>query len=253
MALGMTPRIGATSVTPGWDNASVDALDNPLWYALSGPQRGFAQGIDGCALRYDPEVSVFAALPDRPSPASWDALAALVGPGGTAALARIEPLELPTGWEKVWATMGLQMVADAVPAAEPAAPVVVLGAADVQAMLNLVGRAQPGPFLRRTNELGTYVGIKSEGELVAMAGQRVRIDGYVEISAVCTDAAHRGRGLGATVVRAVMAQIAPAVPILHVRKDNPSAISVYERLGFRLRTEMEFAEYRAPEAGQAAS
>ncbi|HWW55084.1 MAG TPA: hypothetical protein VNY84_15010, partial [Acidimicrobiales bacterium] len=64
----------------------MNALDNPVWYALSGPQRSFAEGTDGAALRYDPDVSIFAALPDRPTTESWAALGSLVGPAGVASL-----------------------------------------------------------------------------------------------------------------------------------------------------------------------
>ena len=230
----------------------MDVLDNPVWYALSGPQRAFAEGTDGAALRYDPEVSVFNAIPDRPAAGSWAALAALVGPGGVASLARMEPLEMPGGWEKVWAGLGVQMVAEE-PTRDPSAvrsseEVVTLDLGDVPAMLDLVARTEPGPFLKRTIELGTFLGIRDGDALVAMAGQRMRLDGYVEISAVCTDPDYRARGYAATLVRAVMADMAPAVPILHARKDNVGAIRVYERLGFRVRRDFEVAGYRAPAA-----
>ena len=220
-------------------------LDNPLWYALSGPQRIFAEGIDGAALRYDPEVSIFAAIPDRPTSDSWAALASVVGPGGVAGLARMKPLDLPPGWEAVWTGIGVQMVAEHVLPFTPTDEVVLLDVGDVPAMLDLVARTEPGPFLKRTIELGTYFGIRAEGALVAMAGQRMRLDGYVEISAVCTDPEYRGRGYAATLVRAVMADIAPALPILHARKDNVGAIRLYERLGFATRREFEFGGYQA--------
>ena len=227
----------------------MDPLDNPLWHALSGPQRPFAEGTDGVALRYQPAVSIFSAVPDHPSAEAWTALADLVGPGGVANIARVAPIDLPGNWEKTWTGIGLQMVAEDGRAGDGAAgdasdEVVVLGAEDVPAMLDLVAQAQPGPFLERTIELGTYLGIRNEGTLVAMAGQRMRLDGYVEISAVCTDAAHRGRGYAAALVRALIAEMAPVRAILHVRKDNVAAIRVYERLGFIVRREFEFGGYR---------
>ena len=84
---------------------------------------------------------------------------------------------------------------------------VLLGAADVPEMLELVAQTEPGPFLRRTIELGDYLGIRVDGALVAMAGERFQLDGWTEISAVCTSPDHRGGGLASRLVRALTARI----------------------------------------------
>lgn len=221
-------------------------LDNPLWHALSGPQRRFAQGVDGEALRYDPEFSIFSALPDEPTAASWAALAALVGVGGVAAMARTDRLDPPVRWQKPWSGCGLQMVAEPTPRPVPDS-VIELGQGDVPDMLDLVARTEPGPFTKGTIELGAWFGLRVDGTLAAMAGQRMRLDGYAEVSGVCTDPAYRGRGYAATLVGAVMASIWPDVPILHVRHDNHDAIRVYERLGFTVRRRFEVAGYQPPQ------
>ncbi|WP_442874812.1 GNAT family N-acetyltransferase [Amycolatopsis sp. NBC_00345] len=126
--------------------------------------------------------------------------------------------------------------------------VVRLGEADVPEMLDLVARAQPGPFLPRTVFLGTYLGIRHEGALVAMAGERLHPPGWTEISAVCTDPAFRGRGLAARLVRAVGAGIRARgeTPFLHAAASNVNAIRLYESLGFRLRREMIFSALQVP-------
>src|SRR4029077_5363570 len=106
--------------------------------------------------------------------------------------------------------------------------------ADVPAMLDLVARTQPGPFARRTIELGTYLGVREGGALVAMAGERMHLDGHSEISAVCTDPSQRRRGLARDLVLTLARRIRARGerPFLHVAADNVNAIRLYEALGF---------------------
>ena len=141
----------------------------------------------------------------------------------------------------------MQLVDDGVDA-RPDAEAVRLGPADVPEMLALVARTRPGPFLPRTVDLGTYLGIRSGGALVAMAGERLHPPGWTEISAVCTDAAHRGRGLATRLVLAVAAGIRDRgeVPFLHAAATNTNAIRLYESIGFRLRRHTRFVALRAP-------
>ena len=216
-------------------------LDNPLWAALSGPQAHLAVRL-GRAARFPPDISPFAAVADD---GAWADLAALVGEGGTAVVPGA-PEVPPPGWELVGVIPGVQMDGTRLDvAADPEA--VALGPADVPEMLDLVERTQPGPFLPRTITLGTYLGIRRGGALVAMAGERMRPPGWTEISAVCTDPAHRGRGLAARLVRAVGAVIRERgdVPFLHTTADNAGAIRLYDALGFRLRREILFGAVRA--------
>jgi ribosomal protein S18 acetylase RimI-like enzyme len=147
---------------------------------------------------------------------------------------------------------GVQLTGDDLAvAADPEA--VPLGPADVPQMLALVQRTEPGPFLPRTVEMGTYLGIRRDGVLVAMAGERLHPPGWTEISAVCTDEAWRGQGLATRLVRAVGAGIRARgeVPFLHAVADNTTAIRLYEQLGFRLRRATVFSAARVPEAQRA--
>jgi len=224
-------------------------LDNPIRASLLGPHARLAVR-KGSALRYEPDVSPFVALPDEPDAAAWEDLAALVGPGEVVAVSgpRIEP---PDDWEIVGRGEGVQLV-DAEVVAERDPEAVVLGPADVPEMLALVERTKPGPFLPRTVEMGNYLGIRFHGELVAMAGERLHPPGWTEISAVCTDAGFRGRGLGTRLVRAVAATIRERgeTPLLHAAVTNVNAIRLYESLGFRLRLRTRFIGLRVP-AGDA--
>jgi ribosomal protein S18 acetylase RimI-like enzyme len=219
-------------------------LDNPIHASLVGPHAHLAVR-HGAAVRYPPDVSPFTALPDEPDDRAWSDLAALVGPDATAAVSapRVEP---PPGWEVVAETPAVQLVDDGV-AAEPDPEAVVLGPADVPEMLALVGRTRPGPFLPRTVEMGTYLGIRHDGELVAMAGERLRPPGWTEISAVCTDERFRGRGLATRLVLAVAAGIRERgeVPLMHAAASNVNAIRLYESLGFALRRYTRFLGLRA--------
>jgi predicted GNAT family acetyltransferase len=125
---------------------------------------------------------------------------------------------------------------------------VTLGDADLDAMVDLVERTQPGPFLPGTPMLGRYAGVRENGALVAMAGERLHPPGHVEVSAVCTDPAHRGRGLAAALVADIAAGIhaRDEVPMLHVRADNESAIRLYLAMGFTARRRFDGIGLRAP-------
>jgi ribosomal protein S18 acetylase RimI-like enzyme len=220
-------------------------LDNPAWHALRGPHREFGESNE-LAARYHPDVALFAALPDEPTPDAWDALRALVGPGGVTCIFR-NVVEPPAGWERLMSAPAHQMVAQRIDGT-PAVTGEPLGAADVEEMLRLVARTAPGPFAARTVELGRYIGVRRDGALVAMAGERMHPPGYREISAVCTDEAHRGRGLASDLVRALVAAQGERgeTPFLHVVVENASAIRVYEALGFVTRRIVDVAVLSVP-------
>lgn len=217
-------------------------LDNPVWSALSGVQAGFADTY-GRAARFRAEVSPFHALADAADPASWADLAVLTD-GDEAVLLPAGPDTAGEGWEVTARFQGVQLVGDAVRGeADPEAQ--RLTAADVPEMLDLVARTRPGPFGPRTIELGTYLGIRRDGRLVAMAGERMRLPGWTEVSAVCTDPAFRGHGFAGRLVNAVAAGILERgeTPFLHAAAGNTGAIRLYEKLGFSLRRPMSFHQY----------
>jgi predicted GNAT family acetyltransferase len=110
-------------------------------------------------------------------------------------------------------------------------------------MLALAKLTQPGPFLARTPLMGTFIGIRIDGRLAAMAGERVRFPGYTELSGVCTHPDFRGRGLARRLSAAVAAGIEARGerPFLHAWSTNRAAISLYESLGFELRSEVNVA------------
>ncbi|MCA1219515.1 GNAT family N-acetyltransferase [Streptomyces sp. 8L] len=227
--------------------AAVHPLDNPARAALTGPHAHFAER-QGELLRYPVDVSPWLALPDEPESWSWDAVAAFVGAGGTFSVARSDVVP-PADWDIVFHAEGVQMDGSGV-RGEADAEAVRLGSDDVPEMLDLVERTRPGPFLPRTGEMGTYLGIRRDGRLVCMAGERMRPPGWTEISAVCTDSGHRGQGLAGRLIRALAAEIQARGerPFLHAAASNTGAVRLYESLGFELRRKINFTGVRVPGA-----
>jgi ribosomal protein S18 acetylase RimI-like enzyme len=223
-------------------NPAVHVLDNSTWESLTGHHARFAER-NGRALRYQTDVAPFAVLEDAADERAWADAAELVGSRGTMALPGVSAA--PDGWDAVFAGEGVQLV-DTVIEARPEPEAVVLGPDDVPEILELIARTEPGPFLPRTIELGTYLGIRRDGALVAMAGERQHPPGWTEISAVCTDAAFRGQGLATRLVRAVAAGIRERgeTPFLHAIGTNTSAIRLYESIGFTLRRRAAFTVFQ---------
>jgi ribosomal protein S18 acetylase RimI-like enzyme len=227
-------------------DAAGHPLDNPAWASLTGPHAHFAQGTKR-ARRYPTDISPILAIAPAPNEQAWADLLTLVGPDSVVALAG-ETSGIPSGWSIEFQGAGVQLVASERFHSEPSSELVTLGAADAEEMLALVGRTQPGPFAARTYELGTYLGVRRDGALIAMAGERLHPPGFTEISAVCTDAAYRGQGLATILVRAVAHNIRQRgeTPFLHAAKTNVNAIRLYEALGFELRREVVFTALRSP-------
>jgi ribosomal protein S18 acetylase RimI-like enzyme len=231
---------------PGLDQPGLDipVLDNAVWASLAGPHARFAERAGGAA-RYPADVYGCAALADPEDPAAWADLHTLVGAG---AVVRIKPVhDVPDGWEVIGGGQGVQLV-DTALRTEPAPEAVRLGPDDIPEILDLVARTGPGPFLKRTVELGTYLGIRDRGRLIAMAGERIHPPGWTEISAVCTVPEYRGRGLATRLVRAVAAGIRERgdTPFLHAAADNIPAIRLYESIGFTLRRRTPILAVRSP-------
>ncbi|MGV9675821.1 GNAT family N-acetyltransferase [Nocardia sp. NPDC003482] len=227
-------------------------LDDPVRGSLWGEHRRFATWVGRCG-RYDPEVARFVGHPSVLDERDWEDLATLLGPGGMTGL-RGFGHEVPPGWEVVEQFDSVQMDGSGLRVADDPG-LVVLGAADVPEILALIARTEPGPFAPRTIEMGRYLGIRVNGRLVAMAGERMHPPGWTEISAVCTDAEFRGRGFASRLVRAVGAGIRARgeTPFLHATARNTTAIRLYERLGFTLRKRSMLTLVRAPEYDAAQS
>jgi predicted GNAT family acetyltransferase len=165
------------------------------------------------------------------------ALGAMMSDQDIAVLFTPEAVEVPETFKVVLAKPGEQMIGMPAAASIRGTEIVTLGPADVPAMMALTELTKPGPFNVRTHELGTFLGVKVDGELVAMAGERMKPGNYTEMTAICVHPSHRGRGYAQALMAAVSSQIAARgeIPFLHVFSDNASAIALYRRQGMEIR------------------
>jgi ribosomal protein S18 acetylase RimI-like enzyme len=229
-------------------------LDDPVRHALTGPHRCFAvaSGDDNGAARayrYRVDVAPFAFLQDVTDPAAWHDLAGLCGPQGRAALEAPAVITAPPGWTVATVFPIAQMIAptDGLTTDGATEPVVPLGKKDTDEMIALTELTRPGPFAASTVELGGYLGVRREGRLVAMAGRRLHLPGWIEISAVCTHPDHRGQGLSRLLITGVETAIRRQGhrAFLHVLHENTRAIGIYRELGFSMRADMTMTVVRA--------
>jgi ribosomal protein S18 acetylase RimI-like enzyme len=226
------------ALTPSVPKSSDDSLlDHVVWHAVTSRQASLAVG-DGDARRFLPDVGPFGAV-RPPSNGTPEQLAALLRIAAPVVLVAGED-EHPFGGLPPSKRAPVDQMVLADPAAMAPVPDLdfqALVPADVPAIIELVRATQPGPFGLRTIELGRYIGVRLEGRLVALSGERMKVPGFTEVSAVCVDPSCRGRGFAASLMKAVAQGILDRgeTPFLHVFSDNVTAIALYERLGFRLR------------------
>lgn len=222
-------------------------LDNPIWSALTTEHAHLALGGEE-ARRYPRDIGPLSGMPTQ-SEAGYEALGPLAGPGGTVGLFFREGPRPPAGWTLVRGGKLHQMIAsrpllstdaDADTVVRPLTPW------EAPAMVALAELTKPGPFDRRTIELGSFLGVFEAGCLVAMAGTRLHVPGATEVSAVCTHPDARGRGYARLLMSRVIEEIVRAgrLAFLHTLADNHNAIRLYESLGFTVRQSFELAVVR---------
>lgn len=219
-------------------------LDRPVWNALTSRQRHLAIGDPAVALRFHPDYNMFAAAA-APDPQPLECLASLIEPGDSVGMVEADKWPVPPGTVAEQRPTIFQMIAHALTEG-PVVEHVVLGDADAADMLALARLTDPGPFFIHTHRLGRFIGVREEGRLIAMAGERMKVEGFTEVSAVCTHPDHRGRGFAGALMRVVAARIlaAGATPFLHTYAANTGAVRLYESLGFRYRAEVNFTILR---------
>jgi ribosomal protein S18 acetylase RimI-like enzyme len=216
-----------------------DLLDNPVWHALAADHSRFAICASR-ACRYPSQVAPFAAV-SKLSRSSLDELAELLEPAEQIYLLG-DGLLTSEHFRVEEQTRALQMLRSRNMAEQPrqlplGATLEILGRDDGPAMIDLTDLVFPGFFRPRTYEMGQYYGVRVDGELVAMAGERMALPNHREISGVCTHPAHAGRGFATVLIQKIMKlhDEQNLISFLHVGAANVRAIHLYERLGFAVR------------------
>jgi ribosomal protein S18 acetylase RimI-like enzyme len=218
-----------------------DVLNNPVYQALLSGDQGLNLGTENVKF-FDEKVSPFAGF-DEGYSKGFDDLFDLLPSGRLILYATPRQIKQPRGWRLLYKAKGLQMVLtnDVSPAPAPVKPV-PLQDEHIEQMMQLAGLTKPGPFGPRTIDFGHYHGIFEGGQLAAMTGQRLHVQQFTEISAVCTHPDHLGKGYASALVQHQVSLIRrqKKTPFLHVRQDNQRAIEVYQRLGFTVSRPMNF-------------
>ena len=216
-------------------------LDRPVWSALGTRHQAFAQG-DKLARRYPSSIVPFAATATDDAE-SLQALGKLVPPNESVIMLQADAIALPVGLSAISTAFGVQMVAEAPLRTVSDERVQPLTQDDAAEMLALASLTRPGPFTLGALSLGDFWGVKVDGRLVAMAGERMKQPGYTELSGVCSHPNFRGGGLGRLLSLFVANQITARgeIPYLHAYATNAAAIKLYESIGFRLRSAMNVA------------
>jgi ribosomal protein S18 acetylase RimI-like enzyme len=229
---------------------------DPVWHALNTRHRHLAV-VEGDAWRYPADVAPFAALAKPSNSALWQLHSLLASDEYVWLMGTSYP-DVPY-LRKEGTLECAQMVLTTELAQSPSATEIErLSAADSAAMVTLTDIAFPGFFRSRTHLMGAYYGARMDGPpalgpqasvattgtsaaatgasapLMAMAGERLALDGYSEISGVCTHPAHRGKGLAANLIARLAADHREqgVVSFLHVTATNTRAMALYRRLGF---------------------
>ena len=215
-------------------------LDNPVWSSLATGHRTMAR-VQGAAARYPGDISPLSAIRE-PSLAAFADLHALAKRDEIVGLVTAFALPGPDDWEIVLSRFIDQMVCEDFHPASDIEPL-LLADKDVPEMIALTKLTQPGPFEHGTIGMGKYLGVRSEsGALMAMAGQRMSLTDFREISAVCTHPDHQGKGYAGRLMTVLAREIIAdgRTPFLHVKTENASAKHLYAKLGFRVRKPMHF-------------
>jgi len=215
-------------------------LDNPAWNALISGNENLHFGDDH--IRYfDWDVSPFVGFKEN-TKENFRELYDKTAQGRVFLFVAPNETEIPAPWKVLDRVKGNQMVYQPGVDLKQTAELTTLTQEHVPQMLSLTKLTNPGPFAERTIDFGHYRGIFENGELTAMAGQRLHAFNFAEISAVCTRPDHTGKGHARQLLihQVNRIQAAGEIPYLHVRSDNDRAIKVYESLGFVTRCNVWF-------------
>ena len=221
---------------------NIEQLDNPVWFSLSHHEARFNAGNDQIKY-FQKDVAPFLATKHWDD-ADLDRMKEILPAERKFYVLINRKIDPSIVFDIHYTTPIYQMVChNFQPFSLQDVSVIPLGRHDVEGMIDLTTRTKPGPFLQRTLEFGPYISIKQDFQIASMSGERMHLEGMTEVSAVCTEPEHLGKGYASHLMSIICRQIIERgeTPFLHVRADNERAIKTYERLGFSIRAEMFFA------------
>lgn len=218
----------------------MNPLDNPIWSALTTRHAHLSEG-DDIARRYLPTYTTLAGM-EHETDAAFASLAKITLKGQAIGICSQSDAPIPNSWACSGKFPVAQMVCEQIKDCKTF-QLELLTDDDVPAMRELVLLTQPGPFSERTIRFGTFLAIKENGSIAAMAGQRMQVPGFDEVSAVCTHPDHQGKGYARALVYEISRRIIETgnTPMLHVRSENLAAIKSYEHVGFKIRRQFYFS------------
>lgn len=219
--------------------AVTGGLDQPILAALKTRQAEFAVQ-SGYAIAYGDRIAPFAAIGGAARSGLPDLAELVRSRENGVTLLQADDIPVPDGVRCEMRAEGVQMVLTRPCVDAGDIGITRLTGKDVPDMLALVALTEPGPFLEQTIRLGDYFGVRRNGRLIAMAGERMQLSGFCEVSAVCVHPAHRGQRLARHLVNHVAKGILGRgdVPFLHTYARNEAAIGLYRNMGFDLRRSM---------------
>ncbi len=213
-------------------------LDNPVWYSLAETHQPFS--VDYTIARfYHPDYCPFGGFEATDNISNQvDEYATLVDNFYVVGNKPQLSDRLALHKELVC----LQMIIDNKIDIELKEEVILLTNEHANALFQLVNLVQPGYFKTKTALLGNYFGIFKGEELVAVAGERMKMHDYTEVSAIVTHPNYTGLGYAKQLIAHAVNNIFDqgSIPYLHVVEANMGAIKLYEKLGFVTRRKMSF-------------
>ncbi len=223
----------------------VHPLDNSVWSALSGRQKRFNIG-DHQLKYFRADVASFVGLEN------WDTkdlriLEEQLPSGRTFSVPLSKAISIPDCFEFLFEIPLYQMVCSSLNRKSlPTMHLQKLDKKHLQQILDLTALTKPGPFYEHTMDFGNYYGIMDGSRILAMTGERMKTKGFTEVSAICTQPDQMGKGYASILLQHACERIFAKgeQPFLHVRQDNPSALHVYKKFGFEVRTEIYYAIFK---------